>query len=240
MTISGCLCGKERGNMQEKEINLIDYWNIIWKKRKFIIITVTIVTVLSGIISLLLPKWYKATAVIMPPTESRTISGLSGLPGVFGLGNILGAAGGQARFLAILKSRTLLESVNKKFDFQTRYKSESLEQAIITLQNNMNVKTGDEDQIIVSFLDRDQDQVANITNYIVHCLDSLNIALYSGKARSNREFLENRIKIVKDSLVTIELKLKREVLSPISPEVEFLEKEIETLKDKFNEYISQF
>ncbi len=191
--------------MQEKEINLIDYWNIIWKKRKFIIITVTIVTVLSVIISLLLPKWYKATAVIMPPeTEESKLAGISANLGAFGLGGMFGGSESQMRFLAILKSRTLLEAMNKKFDLQKRYKTKNLESTIKALRGKINIKVEEEEQIVVSILDKDQDIVADMANYIVYCLDNLNITLTASKAKSSREFIENRIEIVRDSLNKLE------------------------------------
>ena len=191
--------------MQEKEINLIDYWNIIWKRKKFIITSVIIVTVISAVISLILPKWYKATAVIMPPeTEESRFGGLSANLGAFGLGGMFGGSESQMRFLAILKSRTLLEAMNKKFDFQKRYKTENLESTIKALRENINIKVEEEEQIVVSMLDRDQEMVADMANHIVYCLDNLNITLTASKAKSSREFIENRIQIVRDSLNKLE------------------------------------
>ena len=191
--------------MQEKEINLIDYWNIIWKRKKFIITSVIIVTVISAVISLILPKWYKATAVIMPPeTEESRFGGLSANLGAFGLGGMFGGSESQMRFLAILKSRSLLETMNKKFDFQKRYQTENLESTLNVLRNNINIKIEEEEQIVVSMLDRDQDMVADMANYIVYCLDNLNITLTASKAKSSREFIENRIQIVRDSLNKLE------------------------------------
>jgi len=191
--------------MQEKEINLIDYWNIIWKKRKFIIITVTIVTVLSVIISLLLPKWYKATAVIMPPaTEESKFAGISANLGAFGLGGMFGGSESQMRLLAILKSRALLKSISEKFDYQERYKIDNLESAIKMVREHIMINVGDEEQIEVSVLDKNQGIVADIANYVVSCLDSLNIALTTSKAKSSREFIDNRMEIVRDSLNRLE------------------------------------
>lgn len=264
--------------MQEKEINLIDYWNIIWKRKKFIIITVLIVTILSAGISLILPKWYKATAVIMPPkTEESRFGGLSANLGAFGLGGMFGGSESQMRFLAILKSRTLLEAMNKKFDFQKRYKTKNLESTIKALRDNINVKVEEEDQILVSMLDRDQDMVADMANHIVYCLDNLNITLTTSKAKSSREFIENRMEIVRDSLTClenaisefmqkkgiisitdqmsvgvkkaadmkalimskeVELEVKKRVLSPKSPEVIALERELKILHNKFDEFYS--
>ena len=76
--------------MENKEINLVDYWNIIWKKRKFIIISLIIVSIITAGISFLLPKWYRATSVIMPPTtEEGQFGGLGANLSAFGLGECL-------------------------------------------------------------------------------------------------------------------------------------------------------
>jgi uncharacterized protein involved in exopolysaccharide biosynthesis len=95
--------------MEDKKINLIDYIYIITKWRKLIIINFIIVCVLAIIISLLLPKWYEATAVIMPPKsdlkEFDIYSLLSKLP-LGGLGLPTGSNEVQS-FMAILKSRTI-------------------------------------------------------------------------------------------------------------------------------------
>ncbi|MBC8526262.1 MAG: hypothetical protein H8D22_05240 [Candidatus Cloacimonetes bacterium] len=195
--------------MQEKEINLIDYWNIIWKRKKFIIISVLIVTILAVIISLLLPKWYKATAVIMPPaTEEGKFSSMLGSNlGAFGLGGMFGGSESQMRLLAILKSRNMLEALDDKFDFQKKYEAKFKFQTYNNIKSNLRIEVGEEDQIKISFLDKDQDLVAGVVNYIVHCLDSLNIALSTTKAKSNREFIENRMMMVQDSLAFFESKI---------------------------------
>ncbi|MCD6380173.1 hypothetical protein J7M07_06990, partial [bacterium] len=164
--------------MEEKEINLLDYWNIIWKHKKFIVIAVTVVTLLALIISLFLPKWYKATAVIMPPAnEGGGISGISGKNlGAIGLGGMLGGNDNQMGLLAILKSKAILEALDEEFDLQSKWKTKFKFQTYAKIKSNLNINVGEESQIVISMLDMDQDLVANMVNYVVYCLDSLNIA----------------------------------------------------------------
>ena len=193
--------------MENKEINLIDYWNILWKRKKFIIKTVAIVTILAVIISLLLPKWYKATTVIMPPaTEEGQFGGLGANLGAFGLGGMLGGNEDQMRIMAILKSKKMLELLDEKFDFQAKYDTKFKFQTYKQLSSNLRIEIGEEEQISVSLLDKDQEIVADMTNYVIHCLDSLNISLSTSKAKNNREFVGNRIQMTVDSLNLIENK----------------------------------
>lgn len=194
--------------MEDKEINLTDYWKMIWKRRRFIITTIAVVTILAVIISLILPKWYKATTVIMPPeTEELGVARMSATLGAFGLGDIFGGSASQMRLLSILKSRSLLEAMNDKYDFQTRYKQDTKKETFDKLKENISITLGDEEQIVVSFWDKDQEMVADMTNYIVHCLDSLNVTLSTGRARASRQFIENRLELVKDSLAAAENRL---------------------------------
>lgn len=197
--------------MQEEEINLFDYWKIIWKNRKFIIITVLIVTIVALIISLLLPKWYKSMAVIMPPeTEKGVISSLAGSElSSFGLSGMSGSNQSQMRLLTILKSRKMLELLDKEFDFQKKYEAEFKFQTYKQMKSNYEVVIGEEEQIIVSFWDKNQDLVDDIVRQIIHNLDSLNISLSSSQATQQRDFIANRIQLIKDSLNCYENKVAK-------------------------------
>ena len=189
--------------MQERELNLRELWKIIWKWKKFIFITVLILTLISIGVSLLLPKWYAATAIILAPETSDTSMNPMSILSDLGMGSMLGGGESVFRYLAILKSRSLREHVIQRFNLQERYKCEYRSQALKKLDKNLNFEVGDEYQITISLFDKDQDQVADITNYIVHCLDSMNIQLATSNARNNRIFMEGRVQDVMDSLEMI-------------------------------------
>ena len=50
----------------DDEINLLDYWRVVVKRRKLIISLTLICAIIALINSLMQPKLYKATANIMP------------------------------------------------------------------------------------------------------------------------------------------------------------------------------
>jgi LPS O-antigen subunit length determinant protein (WzzB/FepE family) len=52
----------------EDEINLLDLWRVIWKRRKIIAWLVIAIVILTVVVSLLMTNMYKAEAVIMPVT----------------------------------------------------------------------------------------------------------------------------------------------------------------------------
>lgn len=73
----------------DEEINLLDYWRVIWKWKYFIILLVFITSLTSAIHSLSKIDIFQATAIISPLSEDKSSGGLSiltqqlgGLPGI--------------------------------------------------------------------------------------------------------------------------------------------------------------
>jgi len=191
--------------MEDRELNFNDYWNIIWKKRKFIIISLIIVSILTAGISFLLPKWYRAQAIIMPPSEdSGSFGTLSAGLTSFSLGGLFGDNSDQQRIITILRSRTLLQSMDEKYDFQKKYKTKFKFQTYEELRSNLRFEIGEQNQIIISFIDKDQNAVSGMLAYALSCLDSLNINLSQSRAGKQKEFIEERLFIIQDSLSNLE------------------------------------
>lgn len=180
------------------------------KYKKKIVVVVTIVSVIAIIISLLLPVWYKSTSVIMPPSnQMQSLGGLSALAGGMNLGSLFGGQAGQQQLLTILKSRTIKEEVARQYDLQNKYECENMEETIEILDENITIVQGEELQIKVTLYDQNQDKVADMTNYLVYCLDSLNILLNNQEGRNIRKFVGARMDIVIDSLMTLESELRK-------------------------------
>lgn len=100
------------------EINLLEYWNVLWRKKWLIIFLCSVAVVATTIMSFYSPKYFKSETVIMSSaTESGGLgAALSGMPLAAAL---TGAAGIQTpadKIMVILKSRTIAEAVIKRFD----------------------------------------------------------------------------------------------------------------------------
>jgi uncharacterized protein involved in exopolysaccharide biosynthesis len=186
--------------MDNKEVDLKDIISIIWKWKSKIILFVFIITTISIAVSLVLPKWYKAKAVVLAPEGMTSGFDPMAILGDLGLGPMTGGNENVLRYLAILKSRTIKELMLNRYDLKKHYKSKYTELAIKKLDKNLVFEIGDEYQVEISMLDKDQDLVADMTNYVVHYLDSLNIELSISNARNNRQFMEKRLNSVIDSL----------------------------------------
>ncbi|MEE8340555.1 MAG: Wzz/FepE/Etk N-terminal domain-containing protein, partial [Candidatus Neomarinimicrobiota bacterium] len=76
--------------MDQREVDLKELSKIIWKWRSKIILYVFIITTLSIGVSLLLPKWYKAKAVVLAPESSGSSLNPMSILGDLGLGPMTG------------------------------------------------------------------------------------------------------------------------------------------------------
>lgn len=187
--------------MDHSEIDLKRLIQIVWKWKNKIILFVFLITSLSIVVSLMLPKWYKAKVVILAPQESASgISPMANILGNLGLSSVLGGNENIFRYLAILKSRSLEENLANQFNLQDKYNCKNMELTLRQLEENLIFEVGDESQIEIYMFDKDQYLVAEMTNYIVRILDSLNVALSVSNARNNRIFMEDRVNGIVDSL----------------------------------------
>jgi uncharacterized protein involved in exopolysaccharide biosynthesis len=105
----------------ESDIHLIDLIYTIHKHRKFLIIFCLLVVVAVGVLSVLSPKTYEATAVVLPE-EKENAGGAGELKAAFleqfGLAGLGEATATPAEvFEAILKSRELAREVLRRYRF---------------------------------------------------------------------------------------------------------------------------
>lgn len=196
--------------MQEKK----DFWDLILiliKHKKKLYISFFTVAVVSLIISLLLPKWYKSTATIIipeagagPMIDMSTI--LGGVPLDFG--SPMSAA--LARMNTIFDSRTFLDDVIEKFDLQEEYGNKYRFETREELQDHINFEQGEEDQTItISFEYKGSPEKAQeICNYMLQKANELYIKLETEEAHNNRIFIERLYLDANDRLQALEDSLK--------------------------------
>lgn len=204
------------GNQQ-----IVNFWNIVailLKWRRFIAINIVIVTVFAIGVSFLLPKWYLATASILPPKDQGglnmfgiTSAAVRSLP----LGQRLAGIGGQNlgvyNYLAILKSRTAMEAVINKFNLIDVYgiSNHSMERAIRELEENTSFDLQEDNYITIQVFDKNPQRAAEIANYFVDILNSISIQLGTQEAKTNREFIEKRLESIRQNLQAAEDALQK-------------------------------
>ncbi|MEI7905252.1 MAG: Wzz/FepE/Etk N-terminal domain-containing protein [Candidatus Firestonebacteria bacterium] len=165
---------------EAKELSLIDYWNIAWKYKKFISAVTGIVTVLAVIYSLILPKIYTATAVVLPPELEDISKGGSMMNrNMFSsLGDMFGGGFNYSNIvISMLKSNRMAEGIIEKFELQKIYKTASVSDAIKTLRGSTNISVTKEKAIAISVDSKDPKLAAELANYYIANLDIMNAEL---------------------------------------------------------------
>lgn len=197
--------------------SILYFLSIILKWKNFILFNVISITLLSILISFLLPKWYESSSTIMPPKNPNPLSILglaqSNITRQFNPLRSLGTLTTSQdiyNYMAILKSRNLLEKVVTKFNLLEVYDigDSSISEAIDELKKNMEIKATEEGSLQISLIDKDKYRASEMINFIISSLDEINKELAVQEAKNNREFIEERTNIVADSLNKAEEEIK--------------------------------
>jgi capsule polysaccharide export protein KpsE/RkpR len=187
--------------VRSKESKLSDYLYVLYKWKKFILLNLLVVGVLITILAFIIPNQYKATATIMIPPENQM--SLGGLTSLLGGKSSIAAAG--SRFfgisntsedvlLGILNSRTALTDIIKKFNLMEYYeiKDGNMDKALKAFQGDISADPNEFGMIEFSIINKDPQVSAQMANYLVELVDSMNIEFNIQQAKNNRIFIEKR------------------------------------------------
>ena len=205
--------GRDTG---ETTIDVLDL-TVLLLRRKRLILAVTLgCTMVSGLVTLLLPNYYTASTRILPPQQAQSASSmiLSQLSSV-GAGPLAAlSAGGLGLkkptdiYLGILKSRTVEDNLIAKFDLQRVYKEKFLSLTRKQLEKATEIETEKEGLISISVEDKDPKRAAAMAMAYVSQLRELTQHLAVTEASQRRLFFEEQMRQAKDSLSTAETALK--------------------------------
>ncbi|MDP2144676.1 MAG: Wzz/FepE/Etk N-terminal domain-containing protein [Gallionella sp.] len=196
----------------EDEISLLDIL-IVLGKYKGMIIGVTFVAALMAIgYSLNLPNIYTAATRILPPQQSQSSASalLSQLGGLAGMaGGSLGIKNPNDLYVSMLKSRTVMEAVAKRFDLKKVYEQETMTDTLKALDGNAAISSGKDGVITVEVDDKDPQLAAALSNAFIDELSKLMQANSLTDASQKRVFFEQQLRQVKDRLTDAELVLDK-------------------------------
>ena len=200
-----------------------DLLHVIRSRARFLALNIAGVTLLALVLSLLMPKWYSAQSVLLPPTEDdmgsamaqlmpRGLGGAFRLPGTSSLGDV---------FVAVLKSRSIADRIVERFDLVKRYDVRDREKAVKELESHVRFHLGDEGTIAVIVEDRDPKTAAAMANAYVEELDVFNLKTRTTSAQRTRAFIEERLDVANRDLAQAEDRLReyqqRRKLPAMSP-----------------------
>ncbi len=178
----------------------LDVLTVIVKYRRFVSRLVLGATLLTALIAFLSPKWYKSSASVFPAERADLLGaadGVSSLIKSFSPVRALSSLTGNTevdRYLAILKSTTVLDSVIKQFDLEHVYDITSFpqEKTAKELLSNVEFSAETEGNLTITVYDRDPFRAADMANYFVAMLNRTNAELQVQNAKGNRLFIEER------------------------------------------------
>jgi len=197
-----------RKGVEEDEINLLDYFRVVWKFKRMILVIWVVAVITTAIYSLLLPKVYAATATVVPPLD--ILQGEPGMADRFGaikssiLGDAISVTSIANMYAGILKSRAVTGRIVDSFNLMNVYEAEYRNGAINTLKGNTAIDVSVEGIVSVTVEDTDPNRAAAVANAYVTELDRQNKKLSSGQATSKRIFLESRLEEIEQELSNIE------------------------------------
>ena len=197
--------------IEEDEINLLDYWRVLVKRKLIIGLIVAIAIIASVIYALTLPPIYASTASILPPQEGGGAGGiLSQLSGGLGglAGSFLGVQTPAGQWMAILKSRTIKETIIQRFGLMKIFEAKTMEEAITTLDGMVKISKSKEEVISITVEDKDPKKAAALANAFVEELDRVNKGMVTTSGRRMRVFIEKRLNEAKIELTKAEEAIK--------------------------------
>src|SRR5450759_3657918 len=181
----------------DDEINLLDLLIVLAKHKKMIMLVTFAAALVAIGISLLMPNIYTGTSKILPPQSSQSssvnaimLAQLGGLTGAAGAA--LGLKDPNALYLAMLKSRNIMEKIVRHFDLQTVYEEKTMTDALKELEKESTITSGKDGIIIVEVDDKDPQRAANLANAYIEELNKLmqTFALTVSQRKCLHQFIE--------------------------------------------------
>ena len=197
----------------EDEIDLTELFRALSRRRRLILGITAASAAVALVVSLLLPVYYKAETRILPPQEkgnnlAAQLMGQAG--GLIALAG--GAAGVKSQgelFVAMTKSRTVLDRMVDRFDLMKLYKGKYREDARKNLVESLTVREDRKSGIISLMVeDRDPKRAADMANAFVEELKSLAGGMALSEAGQRRMFFEDQLRQTKVSLASAEEEVK--------------------------------
>lgn len=113
--------GRPSEDQAHHEVNLLDYWRVIWKRRTMIAWIAVVAVLTTVAVSLFMTNMYQAKAVIMPVTSRDSGAGAAGLTALVqqfgGLPGIsMPGSASASEIVSLLKSNILREKVIQQYN----------------------------------------------------------------------------------------------------------------------------
>jgi capsule polysaccharide export protein KpsE/RkpR len=190
----------------------------LWERRRLLFRVAAVSLLLSLLIAFTLPKSYKSTARIMPPSNSsvptalfaalagRALGGMSGIGGL--AGNLLGGNNTTALFVDLLHSGTVAGHLMDHFHLQSAYHKRYRVDTAKYLARHTTV-TDDKKSGVITIVVEDTDprRARDLAQGYLDELNLLTTRTSTSSAHQERVFIEKRLQKVKADLEVAQLQM---------------------------------
>lgn len=200
-------------NQDGGDISMLGLAIIIAKHKKFIIGLPLVVTVITVIVTLLLPNIYTGITKVLPPQQTQSTSTV-----LAQLGSLAGLAGGAVGaglknpndlYIGMLKSRTVADNLIQRFDLNKLYNQQYQSGTRKRLQEVTSIASGRDGIITIEVDDEDPKRAAALANGYVEELFKLTKVLALTEASQRRLFFERQMEDAKKNLARAELSARQ-------------------------------
>ena len=196
----------------EDEINLLELL-IVLAKRKGLIIGITFgAALIAAIVSLTMTPIYKAETKILPPQQGSSSMASQVLGQLGGFAGLAGGSLGKTSndlYIALLKSRPILDNIIDKFKLMELHKAKSREDTRKALVSALKTQDDKKSGIVsIGIEGKDPKMAADIANAFVEELRDYNKRLALTETSQKRLFFEEQLKDVKEGLIKSEEAMK--------------------------------
>jgi tyrosine-protein kinase Etk/Wzc len=203
----------------EHEIDFLEIAMLVSRRRKVYGRVILSVLVLSTIVAFLLPLRYTSSAKILPPQNSQSslqsmiLSQMAGGSGS-GAGSLIGGAlnikNPTDMYVAILKSRTIEDSVIDRFKLKDDYyRVKTYDEARKRLEQDVDVRVGKEGVIVLDVEMKDATFARDVARFYLDQMLEITENLATTEAGQRRQYFERELGKEKDRLADAEVELKK-------------------------------
>lgn len=175
---------------------------------KWLVIGLSLVaTVGAYIYARSLPEYYKATINCVPPSPDAgglggALGGISSTLKDIGLSKLSGKSGESYEFIAILFTRTIRDSMIKRYNLIKEYKMEGepMNDVRSALEENLEVNFHAEGNYEISIWDQDPQQAVEMCNAFVGYANEITSRIHRQEAEKSAFYMEQRL-VMMDSVL---------------------------------------
>lgn len=207
----GRTANTQPSSIQPVAFDLIEFCIVLAQNKKLVFVVPLVGALVAGIITMLMPNVYTATARILPPQQSQsaTMAMLGQLAGLGAGLTLPGLKNPSDLYIGMLRSRTIADRVIERFSLKVVYGAETAVETRQALAAVTSVSTGKDGIIKIEVEDEDPDRAAAIANAYTEELDTLNGSLAITEAAQRRLFFERQLQQAKRDLAGAEIELKK-------------------------------